>query len=285
MLRVGLVTRWGDYPVEFFVRHGFQCVELVIWPDDDLSPVRHGLRPLQELQARLAAHHVVISALAHYDNHLDPARQPALREHFTALLDAAGKLGIPIVAGFTGRDPERSIADNIPAYREYWAPLARRAEDVGVRIAFENCPKFRTHPFRGSNVAFTPKAWDLMFDALPSLAVGIEWDAAHLVCMLIDPIATIRRYGARIYHVHAKDAEVCWDVVHQQGVFDEAAFRHRMVGLGQTNWADVISALLEVGYAGDLNIEGRHDPIYRDEREVAGLLIARDTLRRYLPPP
>ncbi|MGE0482249.1 MAG: sugar phosphate isomerase/epimerase family protein [Phycisphaerae bacterium] len=283
MLRIGLVTRWGNYPAEFFARHRFQSAELVIWPDDDLSPLRHGLGPLRQVQGELAAHQVVISALAHYDNHLDPSRQPALREHFTALLDGAGKLGIPIVAGFTGRDPERSIEDNIPAYREYWTPLARRAEDAGVRIAFENCPKFRTHPFRGGNIAFTPKAWDLMFDALPSRAVGIEWDAAHLVCMLIDPIATIRRYGDRIYHVHAKDAEVRWEIVREHGIFDERACRHRMVGLGQTHWADAISALLEAGYDGDLNIEGRHDPIYRDEREVAGLLVARDTLLRYLP--
>jgi len=39
---------------------------------------------------------------------------------------------------------------------------------------------------------------------------------------------------------------------------------HRFPGLGQANWAQIVHALLRAGYDSDLNIEGWHDPVYRD---------------------
>jgi sugar phosphate isomerase/epimerase len=48
--------------------------------------------------------------------------------------------------------------------------------------------------------------------------------------------------------------------------------------LGQTNWGHVIGELIRAGYDSDINIEGWHDPIYRERLEEAGLRIARQTL-------
>jgi sugar phosphate isomerase/epimerase len=73
------------------------------------------------------------------------------------------------------------------------------------------------------------------------------------------------------------------------------------VGLGQSNWAEIVHALLRAGYDSDLTVEGRHDPVYRDhdveqppdvkssgvdhqhgqKLEDAGLLIARRVLETY----
>ena len=70
---------------------------------------------------------------------------------------------------------------------------------------------------------------------------------------------------------------------------------HRFPGLGQTDWGQLVHALLRAGYDSDLNVEGRHDPVYRDHEadeaspqagqrlEDAGLLVARRTLERFVP--
>jgi sugar phosphate isomerase/epimerase len=63
--------------------------------------------------------------------------------------------------------------------------------------------------------------------------------------------------------------------------------------LGQANWAEIVHALLRAGYDSDLNIEGWHDPVYRDhdddgpgrlggrKLEDAGLLLAKRTLEQF----
>ena len=113
-----------------------------------------------------------------------------------------------------------------------------------------------------------------MFDAVPSESLGIEYDPSHLICLLIDYLWVVREYASRIYHVHAKDAEVLWHNVHRDGILEPGAVRHRMPGLGDVDWSKLISVLLEAGYTGNLDIEGRHDPIFRDETEEEGLRLA-----------
>jgi sugar phosphate isomerase/epimerase len=72
---------------------------------------------------------------------------------------------------------------------------------------------------------------------------------------------------------------------------------HRFPGFGQANWAEIIHALLRAGYDSDLNIEGWHDPVFRDDvdttrkepqsaeqpSEAAGLLLAKRTLEQFVP--
>jgi sugar phosphate isomerase/epimerase len=283
-MRIGLLTDLKSHGVDFLARSGFGSFELLVWPGALFDPQTVTPRQIDQLKQQLAEHDLELSALGYYPNHLDPKEQPATREHFVALLKLARQLGTSVIGTFAGREPEKSIADNIPAFKAYWSELARRAEDLGVKIAFENCPMFHGHPFRGTNIAFTPRAWELMFDAVPSPALGLEWDPSHLICLLIDPVPTIRVFGRKIYHVHAKDAEVCWHVVREQGIFDEHAVRHRMPGLGQVNWREVVSALIEAGYRGNLDIEGAHDPVYGGALEEAGLLVGLSALRQYVPP-
>ena len=90
----------------------------------------------------------------------------------------------------------------------------------------------------------------------------------------MDYIGIVHEFGDRIYHVHAKDAEVVDRNVKRYGILEPGAVRHRMPGLGQVDWPSLISALVEMGYDGNLDIEGRHDPVYRDDREEEGLLTA-----------
>jgi sugar phosphate isomerase/epimerase len=118
------------------------------------------------------------------------------------------------------------------------------------------------------------------------------------MCQFIDPIANIHKFGRRIFHVHAKDAYINRALLETYGLCHPGVAEHRFPGLGQANWAEIVHALLRAGYDSDLNIEGWHDPVYRNHNAVqpedvasagvdrqrgqkledAGLLIARKTL-------
>ena len=51
------------------------------------------------------------------------------------MIDITGAVGISVVGSFAGRDPERSVEDNLPAFRCVWRPLIGRAEDLGESFA------------------------------------------------------------------------------------------------------------------------------------------------------
>jgi sugar phosphate isomerase/epimerase len=271
-----------QHDVKFLAQHGFGSFELLAWPGDPFDPQDVDDAKIAALKAECQEYNVELSSVGFYPNHLNPD-EPVNKPHFIGLMEVAQKLGVNTIGTFTGRDPEKSIDENIPAVKQYWTEMSKRAADLGMRIAFENCPMFHAHPFRGTNIAFTPDAWEKIFDAVPAENIGLEWDPSHLICLLIDPVPTIKRFKDKLFHVHAKDAEVCWDVVRTNGILDPQAVRHRMPGLGQVNWREVVSALIEAGYTGNLDIEGAHDPIYGGALEEAGLKVGLQTLRQYVP--
>ncbi len=65
-------------------------------------------------------HGLTLSSLAFYENNLhpDPAERRAINEHVAACIDAAALLGCPTVGTFVGRDPGRSVAENLARRRE-----------------------------------------------------------------------------------------------------------------------------------------------------------------------
>jgi sugar phosphate isomerase/epimerase len=228
----------------------------------------------------------------------------------------AAHLGIKTVAGFPGavieleshpkgQNPVYKPFENfLPQLLAFWEPIARIAADKGVRIAFEHCPMAPYHlPIMGFNMLAQPAMWERLFNESKCHNLGIEWDASHLVCQFIDPVANVHKFGSRIFHVHAKDAFINRQLLEVYGICHPGVAEHRFPGLGQSNWAEIIHALLRAGYDSDLNIEGWHDPVYRDHTaappidiqlaqthrqagqklEEAGLLIAKRTLEQYVP--
>lgn len=126
----------------------------------------------------------------------------------------------------------KDIADNIPAFKEVSSPIVKQAEDRGIRIAFENCSIFHYFSFRGINIACCPRDWDLTFDAIPSETIGLEYDPSHLICLLIDYVEIIYKYGSKIPHVHAKDAGLLKKNIRVKGILEPGAVRHRTPGYG-----------------------------------------------------
>jgi sugar phosphate isomerase/epimerase len=144
------------------------------------------------------------------------------------------------------------------------------------------------------NMLGQPAMWERLFNATRCENLGIEWDASHLLCQFIDPVANIHKFGRRIFHVHAKDAFINRHLLETYGICHPGVAEHRFPGFGQANWSEIIHALLRAGYDSDLNIEGRHDPVFRDHEssdgtplagsklEDAGLLAAKKALEQYV---
>ena len=108
----------------------------------------------------------------------------------------------------------------------------------------------------------------MMFDAVPSRALGLEWEPSHQMHQLIDPIAQLRRWAKRVHHVHGKDGTIAWDVIREHGIRGkEPWFWDRTPGFGDTNWNDVCTILMQNGYRGFISIEGYHDPVHYDDGE------------------
>lgn len=255
--------------IQQIIPHGFESFSLTFWQTLGNTDIK---KLAEEVKEAIGDKNVVISSLGIFGNPLENEKTDLeTRKGWEVLIDNAHLFGTDIVAGFTGRVRNQPIDASIPRFKEVFGELIRRAEGKGVRLAFENCNMGGTWQTGDWNIAHNPDAWQLMFDALPSANLGLEWEPCHQMVALIAPLPQLRLWGSRIFHVHGKDATILWDVVKKNGVFgkDQFAF-HRTPGFGDTNWTDVITELRRGGFKGSIDIEGWHDPIYRDELEMTG---------------
>jgi sugar phosphate isomerase/epimerase len=224
---------------------------------------------------------ITISTLGMFGNPLeDQEMDGQTLRGWKACIDNAHHFGATCVAGFTGRIRNKPLTDSLPQYKKVWSELAGRAADKGVRIAFENCPMDGSWQTGDWNIAHNPDAWELMFNETPDENIGLEWEPAHQWAYLIEPVPQIRKWAHKFFHVHGKDATVRWDVVREHGIFGKIPFAfHRTPGFGDSNWTNIISELRLAGYSGAIDIEGWHDPVYRDALEMTGQVRALNYLK------
>jgi sugar phosphate isomerase/epimerase len=282
-IRIGtLVSANQAHPADILrqlLPHGFESFSLTFWQTTGGTDLR---RLAEQVQDVLCESNATISSLAIFGNPLETA--PLDLESLAAweqLIDHAHLFGADIVAGFTGRLRGRPIPDSLPRFKEVFTPLAQRAADHGVRIAFENCDMDGTWRSGDWNIAHNPVAWQMMFDAVPAANLGLEWEPCHQMVNLIDPMPELRQWVSKIFHVHGKDATIQWDVIRQYGIGGVKPFAfHRTPGFGDSNWADIISELRWGGFQGAIDIEGFHDPVYRGELEMTGQVAGLNYLKR-----
>jgi len=275
-IRIGTLAGFNlgpDY-LRATVVHGFESYELTAWQylgDIDLEEAAK--RSLEALNGR-----ALISSVGIYGNPLQDAQT---EKDWETLIHKARLFGCDLVCGFAGALEDRPVDQNMERFKEVWGRLSRVAADSGVRIAFENCDMGGTWEAPRWNIAHSPRAWEMMFDAVPAENLGLEWEPCHQMVSLVDPIAQLRKWVGRIYHLHGKDATVAWDVIRERGIRGGAAYVwHRTPGFGDCNWADIISILRMGGFRGAIDIEGWHDPIYRDELEMTGQVHGLHYLKR-----
>jgi sugar phosphate isomerase/epimerase len=282
---------------EWAAASGFDALEVAAWrrtggrdfTASHVDAANFGPADAERVQELFDRHGLALSSLAFYDNNLhpDPAERKAVNNHVLACIEAAARLGCPTVGTFVGRDPGRTVADNLRQAEEVFKPLVDRAGERGVKLIIENCPMEGWHPdgYPG-NLAYSPELWEWMF----SLGLYLNYDPSHLVWLGIDPVDAVRPYLDRIPHAQAKDTEVFADRRTRYSVFGKAVtrenpwdvgwWRYRVPGLGQVDWHRLVDAMYEGGFDGVFSVE-HEDPVWGgDEGKVKlGLEIARRTLR------
>lgn len=305
MLQLGFVSAiLGDqsFPsvIQFAAAHGFDCVEVMCWPAQNADTRRYaGVTHIdvdaldsvtvETIHQTLKKYGVQISGLGYYPNPLDADPQQAefFREHLKKVIRAASTLGIPVVNTFVGRDPNRSIMDNLKTFADVWPGIVKMAEAYNVKIGIENCPMFFTNDEwpGGKNVAISPAVWDRMFQIIPSRAFGLNYDPSHLVWQMMDPIRPLYDYKDRLHHIHLKDAKVYKDKLDRVGILANPLEYHspKLPGLGDVDWRAFFAGLTDARYRGPVCIEVE-DKAYEGSAEdvKAAILTSRNYIRQFL---
>jgi sugar phosphate isomerase/epimerase len=290
-IRIGTLAGKGpktaDY-IQQILPHGFESFQINFWQTLGETNLKTLACQVKDV---LAGSDAVISSLGVYGNPLmDDDKAKDTRDGWKKLIDAAPSFGCDLVCGFTGRLVGKSIPDSMKAYRKVFEPLAKRAADKGVRLAFENCEMGGNWKTGDWNIAHTPTAWEMMFNEIDADNIGLEWEPCHQMVKLIDPMPQLRKWVKRIFHVHGKDATILWDVIREHGITGSHPFAfHRTPGFGDSNWTDIISELRRGGFQGVIDIEGWHDPVYRGDLEMTGQVKGLQYLKQcrgeYIPNP
>jgi len=264
--------------------HGFESFQLTAWQylgDVDLPELAREVKGVLEDQA-------IISSVGIFGN---PLQEERTARDWETLIRNARLFGCDLVCGFAGALEDRPVDQSMPKYQEVFGHLAKVAEGEGVRIAFENCDMGGTWNRPQWNIAHSPRAWEMMFNAIPGDTIGLEWEPCHQMNSLIDPIANLRKWVDRVYHVHGKDATIAWDVIKSEGLRSgKPIVWHRTPGFGYTNWTDIITILRQAGFRGAIDIEGWHDPVYKGDLEMTGQVHGLNYLKQcrgsaYIPNP
>lgn len=317
-MRIGFLTDATVEALEWAKQNGFGSISWMRFADSFAGPGKQRWREdTERFAAEAKARNIRLSAIgALYQNPLDPPQTDYARAVFHRAIDVAALIGVRTVSGFPGAvievtanarggNPVYMPLENfLPRVMEFWEPIANYAADQGVRLAFEHCPQGQFHlPVMHYNLLGQVAMWERFFNATKCENLGIEWDASHLMCQFVEPVANIHKFGARIFHVHAKDAFINRPLLETFGICHPGVAEHRFPGFGQANWAEIIHALLRAGYDSDLNLEGWHDPVLRDhdatppadiklapashqagqKLEQQGLLLAKNYLEQFVP--
>ena len=108
------------------------------------------------------------------------------------VVDLAPALLVPAGLG------QATIADGFKLLADRWNPILDVFKEVGVKFALE------VHP---TEIAFDLYSAQTALEAMNHRPeFGFNFDPSHLLWQFVDPVAFIRAFPDRIYHVHVKDA-------------------------------------------------------------------------------
>lgn len=275
-MKLGLITSILDgmtleEVIKFAAEQGLECLEVACWPTGGAQRRYAGVSHIDaanltrekadSIQCLCREQGVEISSLAYYPNTMDPdlEKRKGYISHLYKLIDASALLDVNMVTTFVGRDPQKSVSENLELVKEVWPPIVKYAEEKGVKIAIENCPMLFTEDEwpGGQNLMTTPENWRKVFAVIDSPNFGINYDPSHFVWQQIDYIRPIYEFKDKIFHVHYKDIKVYQEKLADVGVMAVplAYMSPKLPGLGDVDWGRYVSALTDIGYQGYTCIE------------------------------
>ena len=127
---------------EWSAGNGYEMLEVACWPAAGGEQRRYaGVTHIDvddfdagAVRETLDTHRLEISSLAFYPNNLHPddAHRVHVNGHLRKVIDAAARLGVPIVGTFVGNDKDRPLPENLERFRRIWPPLVQYAAERGV---------------------------------------------------------------------------------------------------------------------------------------------------------
>jgi sugar phosphate isomerase/epimerase len=283
--------QWADLPLETLAEKaaewGFDGLELACWGDHmDVAKAADDLDYCARQKATLHKHNLDLYAIS---NHLagqlvcDPnndsrsdgfapddcagdaekKREWAV-EAMKNTARAAKNLGLKVANGFTGSSiwhmlysfppvSDAQIDEGFAYFAEMWNPILDVYDECGVRFGLE------VHP---TEIAFDIYTAKRALEAIDNReAFGFNFDPSHLHWQFVDPVAFLREFPDRIYHVHMKDAARQLDgksgILGSHMNFGDArrGWDFRSLGRGGVNFEEIIRALNHLQYEGPLSIE------------------------------
>jgi sugar phosphate isomerase/epimerase len=287
--------------IDFAAGNGYECVEMACWPFGKSERRYAGVTHIdvdKVLADDVYAKHildysaqkgVIVSALAFYPNPLDSdlAKRSDTNAHLANVIRASAKLGVNMVTTFIGRDQAKTVEENLELVKQVWPPLIKLAEELGIKIAIENCPMlFGADQWPGGqNIMTTPANWRKVFEILPGANLGLNYDPSHFVWQMVDYIRPLYDFREKIFHVHFKDIKVYPNKLNDVGsmAYPLDYMSPKLPGLGDVDWGKYVSALTDIGYDGFACVEVEDKAFEGSkERVEASLRLSGRYLRQFV---
>jgi len=193
---------------------------------------------------------------------LDVGVEQAVRTA-TLLAGAAGPHAFVVLSDDNATAPNRTeragrIRPEDGLRDDEWDGFACRAQRIALAVREATGLRTVFHPHCAGYVE-TPLELDALMTRTDPALLGLCLDTGHLTYGGGDPVASLRRYHDRVWHVHAKDcsADIArtaraegWDyhTALRRGIFCE-------LGRGAVDFASVIAELRELRYGGWIVVE------------------------------
>ena len=226
---------------DIFAQAGIQGVDF----HNDLPEyfsAEHDERFYQELSAYARERGIAIcQAHAPFPSSYAEEEKTAKRfEEIVQSIKNASYLGAPMIVVHPCVHLDYSVESNQEALFEYNLDFYKRlipyAEKYNIKIAIENIGLV--------SVTSTPERLNRLYDILNNPVFTICFDVGHCLLQKVDPAYAIRTIGERLVNG-------CTHVHDNYGTGDN----HSVPYDGLVNWEEVMKALADIDYKGDLNYE------------------------------
>lgn len=293
--------QWSDLPLEELAQKlgdwGYHGLELCTWGDhfevqralseDDYCQHKLDLLGRHDLQIPILGTYRVGQAVC---DRIEPRHRRILPDYvwgdgdpagvqeravaeMLATIQAAQKLGVGTISGFTGsslwpgvmgypaNNPDE-VQEGLRHFAHAWQPIFDACGDAGIRFALE------VHP---GQIAFDLYSAEMVLDAIDGREeVGFTFDASHFHWQGIDPVEFLRKFPERIFHVHVKDQALTLNG--RTGILNayqpygdpRRGWEYRSPGHGGIDWESIIRALNAIHYEGPLCVEWSDAGMHRD---------------------
>jgi inosose dehydratase len=184
-------------------------------------------------------------------------------------------LGVPVMVyaettGTVQNKIDTPVADRPRMPEEELKRYGDRLTELAEWLRSEGCP-MTFHHHMGTVVETEPEV-DLLMSRTGD-AVGLLFDTGHLHFAGGDVLATARRHGKRINHVHCKDirADVLARLKAENWSFLKGVVEgvFTVPGDGVIDYRPFAALLAEIGYRGWVVVEAEQDPAKANPLEMA----------------